>query len=80
MKLLNFKLCDMKAKFIRAVENNDLSMVRAFISNEMLLDPRGKSFDEMLSFAESRFSNLYEIDNGVKLMLISLVNVFEYIN
>ncbi len=56
----------MKAKFIRAVENNDISMVRAFISNEMLLDPRGKSFDEMLSFAESKFSNLYEIDNAVK--------------
>ena len=64
--MLNFKFCDMKAKFIRAVENNDLSMVRAFISNEMLLDPRGKSFDEMLSFAESKFNNLYEIDNGVK--------------
>lgn len=56
----------MKAKFIRAVDNNDISMVRAFVSNEMLLDPRGKSFDEMLSFAESKFSNLYEIDNGVK--------------
>ena len=27
----------MKAKFIRAVENNDLSMVRAFISNETLM-------------------------------------------
>lgn len=48
----------MKAKFIKAVESGDLVSIRLFISNELMLDPRGKSFSEMKSFAESKISNL----------------------
>ena len=54
----------MKAKFIKAVESGDLVSVRLFISNELMLDPRGKSFSEMKNFAESKFSNLYDVDDA----------------
>lgn len=53
----------MKAKFIKAVECGDLLSVRHFISNEIMLDPRGKSFSEMKNFAETKFSNLYDVDD-----------------
>ena len=54
----------MKAKFIKAVEGGDLVSVRLFISYELMLDPRGKSFLEMKNFAETKFSNLYDIDDA----------------
>ena len=54
----------MKAKFIKAVEGGDLVSVRLFIANELMLDPRGKSFSEMKNFAETKFSNLYDIDDA----------------
>lgn len=54
----------MKAKFIKAVESGDLVSIRLFISNELMLDPRGKSFSEMKSFAESKISNLYDVDDA----------------
>ena len=41
----------MKVKFIKAVESRDLVSVRLFIANELMLDPRGKSFAEMKNFA-----------------------------
>ena len=54
----------MKAKFKKAVDNGDLVTARLFLTNELMLDPRGKSFNEMRSYAESTFPNLYEIHNG----------------
>lgn len=54
----------MKVKFIKAVENRDLVSVRLFIANELMLDPRGKSFAEMKNFAEAKFDNLYDPDNA----------------
>lgn len=54
----------MKAKFIKAVESGDLVSVRLFIANELMLDPRGKSFSEMRNFAESKFTNLYDADDA----------------
>ena len=53
----------MKAKFIEAVESGDLVSVRLFITNELMLDPRGNSFSEMKSFAEAKLSNLYDADD-----------------
>lgn len=53
----------MKAKFIKAVESGDLVSVRLFISNELMLDPRGKSFSEMKNYAEEKISNLYDVDD-----------------
>lgn len=55
----------MKAKFIKAVNECDLLSVRISISNELMLDPRGKSFKEMLAYAESNLTNLYEEHDGV---------------
>lgn len=54
----------MKVKFIKAVESGDLVSVRLFITNELMLDPRGKSFMEMKNFAEAKFDNLYDPDNA----------------
>ena len=54
----------MKAKFIKAVESGDIVSVRLFITNELMLDPRGKSFSEMKNFAEAKYSNLYDTDNA----------------
>lgn len=54
----------MKVKFIKAVESGDLVSVRLFIANELMLDPRGKSFMEMKNFAEAKFDNLYDPDNA----------------
>lgn len=54
----------MKVKFIKAVESGDLVSVRLFIANELMLDPRGKSFTEIKNFAEAKFDNLYDPDNA----------------
>lgn len=54
----------MKAKFIKAVEEGDIISTRLFISNEMMLDPRGKSFHDMISYAESKLPNLYDSHDG----------------
>ena len=50
----------LNADFINAVENKNLAKVRISLSNELLLDPRGNTFGEMLSFAMSHISNLFE--------------------
>lgn len=54
----------MKAKFTKAVENGDIDSVRLFLSNELMLDPRGDSFHEMLNYAESRLEGLFVADDG----------------
>lgn len=54
----------MKEKFKKAVERGDINDVRLFLSNELMLDPRGTSFHEMLSYAENRMDGLFEPDNG----------------
>lgn len=56
----------MKAKFIKAVEGEDLVSVRLFIANELMLDPRGKSFSEMKNFAEAKLTNLYDVDDATQ--------------
>ena len=53
----------MKAEFIKEVESGDLVGVRLSISNELMLDPRGKSFSEMKTFAEAKLTNLYDVDD-----------------
>lgn len=50
----------MKKTFVEAVENHKLSRVRIALSNELLLDPRGETFGEMLSFAMSALPDLFE--------------------
>lgn len=50
----------MNKKFLEAVNANDIVSVRLFLSNELLIDPRGDTFCQMLKFAESNCSSLYE--------------------
>ena len=54
----------MKPKFKRAVDADDIIDVRLFLSNELMLDPRGHTFEEMKSYAEENLNDLYEPDNG----------------
>lgn len=50
----------MKPDFIKAVEEQNLAKVRISLSNELLLDPRGNSFSEMLTYAMSNLPDLFE--------------------
>jgi hypothetical protein len=59
----------MKPKFKRIVDAGDLVGTRLFLANEMMLDPRGKSFSEMRSYAENSFTNLYEMHDGTSFEL-----------
>ena len=50
--------------FINSVLRGDLIGVRLSLANELMSDPRGASFHEMLTFAESRMDGLFEPDDG----------------
>lgn len=50
----------MKNEFIAAVQKQELAKVRMMLSNELLLDPRGVTFSEMLSYAKENIPNLFE--------------------
>ena len=54
----------MRPKFIKSVEDSNYVRVRISLANELMLDPRGKSFKEMLSYAENKLSDLYETHDG----------------
>lgn len=54
----------MKKEFIDTINNHELLRVRIMLTNELLLDPRGKSFDEMLKYAEEKLPDLYEDNNS----------------
>ncbi len=54
----------MKAKFKRVVDAGDVISTRLFLANEMMLDPRGNSFKEMLSYAEATLNDLFEAHNN----------------
>lgn len=54
----------MKQSFIEQVESHDLAMVRLSLSMELMLDPRGVSFCEMLSYADNKLPDLFEVHDG----------------
>lgn len=54
----------MTEEFITVVNSNNLPIVRMMLSNELLLDPRGKSFAEMLEFAKDKLPNLFEVEKA----------------
>ena len=53
----------MNARFLKAIEDGNMTAVRFFLSNELLLDPRGASFLEMKAYAESHCPGLYDISD-----------------
>lgn len=50
----------MKAKYIEAVASQNVRKVRMMLADELLLDPRGITFKEMLIHAKSNLPNLFE--------------------
>ncbi len=50
----------MKQEFVTAVEEKNLAKVRISLTNELLLDPRGTTFSEMLSYAIKSLPDLFE--------------------
>jgi hypothetical protein len=50
----------MKQEFVAAVANKKLAKVRISLTNELLLDPRGTTFGEMLSYAMSEIPELFD--------------------
>lgn len=55
----------MNARFLKAIEDGNLTAVRFFLSNELLLDPRGASFLEMKAYAESHCPGLYDTSDEI---------------
>lgn len=54
----------MTTKFKQKVDAGDIIATRIMIANELMLDPRGDSFHEMLDYASSKLPNLYEAYDG----------------
>lgn len=52
----------MKPEFIKAVKEHNLAKVRISLTNELLLDPRGNTFSEMLSYAMSILPDLFDVN------------------
>lgn len=59
----------MKQKYIDAVTDCNLVKVRIMLADELLLDPRGKTFKEMLTFAEQNLPNLFEDDKEANFVI-----------
>ena len=51
-------------EFKEAVLNNKLTRVRIMLKDMMLVDPSLTTFNEMIKYAESNMSNLYDIHDG----------------
>lgn len=60
----------MKENFIKAVDEGKVGRVRIALANELLLDPRGKTFSEMLTYAKDRLPNLFEENKEAHYTLI----------
>ena len=50
----------MKQKYIEAVAMHKLVKVRMMLADELLLDPRGETFTEMLEYAKNNLPDLFE--------------------
>ena len=50
----------MKQDFVTAIAEKNLAKVRISLSNELLLDPRGTTFSEMLTYAMSNLNDLFD--------------------
>lgn len=58
---------------MEAISDGDLITIRLYLANELLLDPRGKSFNKMLSYAEMNIVDLYEIHDGTDFSEVSSI-------
>lgn len=53
---------NLKEDFKEAVDNKRVKEVRLALSNELLLDPSGKTFADMLIYAKENLPNLFEVN------------------
>ena len=67
-------------EFINAVANNKKILVRIMLKDIMLVDSSMKTFNEMLSHAESNMDNLYDEHDGEKLNGNSATWTVDYMN
>lgn len=58
---------------MEAISNGDLITIRLYLANELLLDSRGESFNQMRSYAEINIMDLYEIHDGTDFSEISSI-------
>lgn len=56
----------MTNEFKKAVEENDLKSVRMMLTNELIKEPSGKTFEEMLAFAKERMPDLFVAEEPSK--------------
>ena len=52
------------SEFMEAVSNGKKTRVRIMLKDIMLIDPSCKSFDEMITYAESNMSDLFDEHDG----------------
>lgn len=58
---------------MEAISDGDLLTIRLYLANELLLDPRGKSFNKMRTYAEMNIMNLYETHDGTDFSEVSSI-------
>ncbi len=54
----------LNSEFLKAVSENDIEMVRIIIADSAVTDPTLDSLNEMLRYAESNLSGLYDNHDG----------------
>lgn len=54
----------MKEQYIKAVTEGNLWKARMMLADELLLDPRGRTFEEMLAYTKAKLPGLFEADRG----------------
>ncbi len=67
-------------KFIEAVNSNNKVRVRIMLKDIMLVDPTMKQFDEMLDYAKSNLSDLYDEHDGENLIFDNAKWNIDYLN
>lgn len=51
-------------EYVESVDNKDLLSVRLLLKNSLILDPSGKSFSEMLNYANEKLPDLFVDHDG----------------
>lgn len=68
----------MKPKFMEAISDGDLITIRLYLANELLLDPRGKSFNKMRAYAEMNIMDLYDVMMDLTSLILLLFGVTSF--
>lgn len=66
--------------FKNAVNNEDIDLVKIMLKDSLIIDPTGKSFDELLMYAQSNLNNILEQHNDEELNYDRKVWTKEFLN